>query len=72
MWVSAIFPLHFPVPLSVVGSFTKTNNMSINVYGVDEYIATPEPMLLTATVLRSFNNAATCHICTKLLGDDKV
>ena len=38
----------------------------------DEYIATPKPMLLTATELRSFNNATTCHICTKPLGDDKV
>ena len=38
----------------------------------DEYIVTPKPMLLTATELRSFNNATTCHICTKPLGDDKV
>ena len=37
----------------------------------DEYIATPKPMLLTATELRSFNNATTCHICIKPLGDDK-
>ena len=37
----------------------------------DEYIATPKPMLLAAEELRSFNNA-TCHICTKPLGDDKV
>ena len=27
--------LRFPVPLSSVGSFASTNNMSINVYGVD-------------------------------------
>ena len=38
----------------------------------DEYIATPKPILLTATELRSFNNATTCHICTKSFGDDKV
>ena len=38
----------------------------------DEYIATPKPTLLTATELRSFNNATTCYICTKPLGDDKV
>ena len=38
----------------------------------DEYIAPPKPMLLTATEFRSFNNATTCHICTKPLGDDKV
>ena len=38
----------------------------------DEYIATPKPMLLTATELRSFNHATTCHRCTKPLGDDKV
>ena len=38
----------------------------------DEYIATPKPILLTATELRSFNNTATCHICTKALGDDKL
>ena len=35
-----------------------------------EYIAIPKPMLLTSTELRSFNNATTCHICTKSLGDD--
>ena len=38
----------------------------------DEYVATPNAMLLTVTELRSFNNATTCHICTKPLGDDKV
>ena len=38
----------------------------------DEYIAIPKPMLLTATELRSFKNATTCHICTKPLGDVKV
>ena len=38
----------------------------------DEFIAAPKPMLLTATELRSFNNATTRHICTKPLGDDKV
>ena len=27
--------LHFPAPLSSVGSFATTNNMSINMYGVD-------------------------------------
>ena len=37
----------------------------------DEYIATPKPMLLTATELQSFNNATTCHICTKTFGDEK-
>ena len=30
------FSLHFPVPLSSLGSFATTNNMSINVYGVDD------------------------------------
>ena len=28
--------VHFPVPFSSVGSFARTNNMSINVYGVDD------------------------------------
>ena len=28
----------------------------------DEYIKTPNPMLLTATELRSFNQATTCHM----------
>ena len=36
MWVSTIFPLHFPVPLSSVGSFATTNNIPINVYGGDD------------------------------------
>ena len=38
----------------------------------DEDIAAPKPMMVTATELRSFKNATTCHICTKPLGDDKV
>ena len=38
----------------------------------DGFIATPKPMLLTATDLRSFNISSICHICTELLGDDKV
>ena len=38
----------------------------------DEYISTPNPMLLAATELQSFNTATTCHICTKPFGDDKV
>ena len=29
--------LHFPVPLSSIGSFASANNMSINVYSVDDY-----------------------------------
>ena len=29
-------------------------------------------MLFTVIDLRSVSNATTCHICTKLLGDDKV
>ena len=36
----------------------------------DEYIATPKPMMLTATESRSFANATICHICTKPLEDD--
>ena len=35
MWESTISPLHFPVPLSSVGSFAIANNMSINVYDID-------------------------------------
>ena len=31
------YPLHFPVPLQAVGSFALRNNMSINVYEVDDY-----------------------------------
>ena len=38
----------------------------------DEYIASPKPMLLTATELRAFTSTATCHLCTKTLGTDKV
>ena len=38
----------------------------------DEYIATPKPMLLTATELRTFTATTTCHVCTKTLGDDEV
>ena len=32
----------------------------------DDYISTPKPMLLTATELRSFNNATTCHAQNRL------
>ena len=28
--------LHFPVPLQAVGSFALRNNMSLNIYGVDD------------------------------------
>ena len=28
-------PLRFPVPLSSIGSFAKANNLSTNVYGVE-------------------------------------
>ena len=38
----------------------------------DEYIASPKPMLFTATESQSFANTTICHICTKPLGDDKV
>ena len=38
----------------------------------DEYVATPKPMLLTATESQSFTNATTCHICTKQIEDGKV
>ena len=38
----------------------------------DEYIATPEPVIFTMTDSLSFNNATTCHICTKPLAKDKV
>ena len=37
-----------------------------------EYIATPKPMLLTATELRAFITTTTCHFCTTTLGADKV
>ena len=39
---------------------------------LDEYFPTPKPLLLTATELRWFNNATTCHIYTKPLVGDKV
>ena len=38
----------------------------------DKYIATPKPMLLTATESQSFTTTTTCHICTKPREDDKV
>ena len=28
--------LHFPGPLSSIGSFDKANNLSINVYGIED------------------------------------
>ena len=39
--LSMIFPLHFSVPLSSVGSSATTSNMSINVYGVDDKVIYP-------------------------------
>ena len=38
----------------------------------DENIATPKPMLLTATELRACTATTICHVCTKTLGADKV
>ena len=43
--------LHFPVPLSSVGSFPTTNNMSINVFGVDDDKNVIYPRRLTSTLV---------------------
>ena len=51
MWVGTIFPLHFPVPLSSAGSFDATNNMSINVYGVDDDKKVIYPLRVSATLV---------------------
>ena len=41
--------LRFPVPLSSVGSFASTNNMSINVYGVDDDKEVIYPLRVSST-----------------------
>ena len=38
----------------------------------DKYISIPKAMIFTMTDSLSFNNAATCHICTNQLGSDGV
>ena len=38
----------------------------------DDYIATQKTMLFTGTDSQSFTSVTTCHICTNLLGEDKV
>ena len=43
--------LHFPVPLSSVGSFATTNNMSINVYGVDDDKKVIFPIRVSSTLV---------------------
>ena len=43
--------LHFPVPLSSVGSFATTNNMSINVYGVDDDKKVIYPFRISSTLV---------------------
>ena len=45
MWGSTIFP----VPLSSVSSFATTNNMSINVYGVDDDKKVNYPLGVSST-----------------------
>ena len=43
--------LHFPVPFSFVGSFGTTNNMSINVYGVDDDKKVIYPLRVSSTLV---------------------
>ena len=43
--------LHFPVPLSSVGSFATTNNMSINGYGVDDIKKVIYPLRVLSTLI---------------------
>ena len=43
--------LHFPVPLSSVGSFASANNMSINVYGVDDDKKVIYPLGVSSTLV---------------------
>ena len=43
--------LHFPVPFSSVGSFATTNNMSINVYGVDDDKKVIHPLRVSSTLV---------------------
>ena len=43
--------LHFPFPLSSVGPFATTNNMSINVYGVDDYKKVIYPFRISSTLV---------------------
>ena len=51
MLVSTIFPLHFPVPLSSTGSFATTNNMSINVYVIDDDKKVMYPLRVSSTLV---------------------
>ena len=55
MWGSTIFPLHFPVPLSSVDSFATTNNMSINVYGVDDDKKVISPLRVLSILVPHFD-----------------
>ena len=43
--------LHFPVPVSCVGSFATTNNTSINVYGVDDDRKVIYPLRVSSTLV---------------------
>ena len=51
MLASTIFHQHFPVPLSSVGSFATTNNMSINVYGADDDKKVIYPVRVSSTIV---------------------
>ena len=43
--------LRFPVPLSSIGSFVTTNNLSINVYGVENDKKVIYPLRISQTVI---------------------
>ena len=43
--------LHFPVPLSSAGSFATANNMSINVYGIDDDKEVIYPLRVSSTLV---------------------
>ena len=46
----AFSSLRFPAPLSSIGSFTTTNNLSINVYGVENDEKVIYPLRVSHTV----------------------
>ena len=58
--------LRFPVPLSSIGSFVTTNNLSINVYGVENDEELIYPLRVSQTVVPDRHVDLLLHECNSI------
>ena len=58
--------LHFPVPLSSIGSFATANNLSINVYGIEDGMKAIYPLCVSQTVVPDRHVDLLLHECNSI------